>query len=126
MPSNCNCLEATGSLKKATTLSTQIYAWTSDLLVIGLESCIVSLQVVAFCDKLVPFPMPKNESLVSVLKRAQKLPFGGTDCSLPIRHAINNNLDVDVFVVMTDNETCETNPTPPLKTTSIFCQLQFA
>ena len=32
-------------------------------------------------------------------------PFGSTDCSLPMRRAIAENLDVDVFIVMTDSET---------------------
>lgn len=31
--------------------------------------------------------------------------MGGTDCSLPMRFAIENRLDVDAFVVITDNET---------------------
>jgi hypothetical protein len=31
--------------------------------------------------------------------------FGATDCSLPMRRAIQENLDVDVFIIMTDSET---------------------
>jgi 60 kDa SS-A/Ro ribonucleoprotein len=31
--------------------------------------------------------------------------MGGTDCALPMKYAIANNLDVDVFVVYTDCET---------------------
>jgi hypothetical protein len=36
---------------------------------------------------------------------ATNSPFGSTDCSLPMRRAIDENLDVDVFIVMTDSET---------------------
>jgi 60 kDa SS-A/Ro ribonucleoprotein len=37
--------------------------------------------------------------------RATDAPYGATDCSLPMLRAIDENLDVDVFIVMTDNET---------------------
>ena len=33
------------------------------------------------------------------------LPFGGTDCALPIKYAIDNGIEVDTFLVITDNET---------------------
>ena len=36
---------------------------------------------------------------------ATDVPFGPTDCSLPMLRAISENLDVDVFIVMTDCET---------------------
>lgn len=32
------------------------------------------------------------------------LPFGGTDCALPILWALANNIKIDAFVTMTDNE----------------------
>jgi hypothetical protein len=37
--------------------------------------------------------------------QATNAPFGATDCSLPMLRAIDENLDVDVFIVMTDSET---------------------
>jgi 60 kDa SS-A/Ro ribonucleoprotein len=36
---------------------------------------------------------------------ATNAPFGATDCSLPMLRATEEGLDVDVFIVMTDNET---------------------
>jgi hypothetical protein len=36
---------------------------------------------------------------------ATNSPFGPTDCSLPMVRAIQENMDVDVFIVMTDSET---------------------
>ena len=36
---------------------------------------------------------------------ATNSPFGSTDCSLPMLRAIQENLDVDAFIVMTDSET---------------------
>ena len=37
--------------------------------------------------------------------RATDAPYGATDCSLPMLRAMEQGLDVDVFIVMTDNET---------------------
>lgn len=39
------------------------------------------------------------------VRQTSSLPFGGTDCALPMVDAFNNNLDVDTFIVITDNET---------------------
>lgn len=33
------------------------------------------------------------------------LPFQGTDCSLPMRRALQENMEIDAFVVITDSET---------------------
>lgn len=44
-------------------------------------------------------------SLPNVLARMRGMTMGGTDCSLPMEHAIQNKLEVDTFVVITDNET---------------------
>ena len=37
--------------------------------------------------------------------KATNAPFGSTDCSLPMLRAIHEDLNVDAFIVMTDNET---------------------
>lgn len=50
--------------------------------------------------------------LDSVFKELYNLPFGGTDCSLPMRWAQDNNIEVDTFVVITDNETWAGNIHP--------------
>ena len=43
--------------------------------------------------------------LDDVLKAVSGLPFGGTDCAQPMIYATKNKLNVDTFVVYTDNET---------------------
>ena len=40
------------------------------------------------------------------------LPFGGTDCALPMVWALRNRIEVDTFVVYTDNETWAGNVHP--------------
>lgn len=63
------------------------------------------VHTMAFQGAFVPFPIGKSEKLSSVVARSQGLPFGSTDCSLPIEYARQHKIPVDVFVVLTDNET---------------------
>ncbi len=46
-----------------------------------------------------------KQRLDDVIKYTNQLSFGGTDCSLPMRYAMKNNIKVDSFVVYTDSET---------------------
>lgn len=39
------------------------------------------------------------------VRSISNLPFGGTDCALPMVYALNRKIEADVFVVYTDNET---------------------
>ncbi len=41
----------------------------------------------------------------SALDVVTTFPWGGTDCALPMEHAMQKNLKVDAFVIITDNET---------------------
>lgn len=50
--------------------------------------------------------------LDDVIKTISNLDFGGTDCALPMLHAIKNKLEVDTFVVYTDSETWAGNIHP--------------
>jgi 60 kDa SS-A/Ro ribonucleoprotein len=64
-----------------------------------------NVQVMAFADDFVPFTIGKTESVDSIVKRTDGLPFMGTDCSLPMLYALEHHLAVDLFVVYTDSET---------------------
>lgn len=46
-----------------------------------------------------------NTELSDAMRKVQKSNFGSTDCSLPMEYAIENKLEIDTFVVITDNET---------------------
>lgn len=54
---------------------------------------------------LTPLPISPKQRLDDVLKLLEGLPFGGTDCSMPMLWATNNKIVVDTFVIYTDNET---------------------
>lgn len=44
-------------------------------------------------------------SLPEAVRYTSSLPFGSTDCALPMLYAMDNNIPVDVFTIYTDNET---------------------
>eukprot|EP00056_Hartaetosiga_gracilis_P014144 m.239830 g.239830 ORF g.239830 m.239830 type:complete len:607 (+) comp14109_c0_seq1:128-1948(+) len=60
----------------------------------------------AFSNNLVPLELRDDDLLPDLEARIDSIPMGGTDCSLPMVHAREEKLDVDVFVIYTD---CETN-----------------
>jgi 60 kDa SS-A/Ro ribonucleoprotein len=51
------------------------------------------------------FDLSPRERLDDVLRRTNNLPFGGTDCALPMLYALERKLPVDAFVIYTDSET---------------------
>lgn len=54
----------------------------------------------------------KNDSLESICKKVRHLPFGGTDCSLPMLYALQEKVEIDCFQIYTDNETWAGNVHP--------------
>jgi 60 kDa SS-A/Ro ribonucleoprotein len=50
-------------------------------------------------------PISPKMRLDEVVRKTSNLPFGGTDCSLPMLYALERGLKVDSFLVYTDNET---------------------
>ena len=47
-----------------------------------------------------------------MVKALQAIPVGGTDCALPMKWALKNKVEADVFVVYTDSETWAGTPHP--------------
>ena len=50
-------------------------------------------------------PLTARDSLADVTAKISGLPFGDTDCALPMLDAANREIPVDVFIIYTDNET---------------------
>jgi 60 kDa SS-A/Ro ribonucleoprotein len=55
--------------------------------------------------KLTPLDISPRQRMDDVIATIQKLPMGGTDCAQPMLYALKEKLEVDVFTVLTDNET---------------------
>lgn len=54
---------------------------------------------------LLPVDLSKRRRLDDMLKSISRMPFGGTDCSLPMLYAMDRKIVVDTFVIYTDSET---------------------
>ena len=63
------------------------------------------VQVMAFQDRLVPLALSARQRLDDAIAVTSGLPFGATDCAQPMLHAMERRLEIDAFVVYTDNET---------------------
>ncbi|MDO5068240.1 MAG: TROVE domain-containing protein [Propionibacteriaceae bacterium] len=64
-----------------------------------------AVQVMAFQDQFVPLDISPKQRLDDVLRRTDDLPFGPTDCAQPMLYAAKQKLEVDTFIIYTDNET---------------------
>ncbi len=54
---------------------------------------------------LTPLAISPRQRLDDAIQAISGLPFGGTDCALPMLHARRTGMEIDTFVVYTDNET---------------------
>lgn len=59
----------------------------------------------AFADGFRTLPISEKSRLDDALRHTRNQNFGGTDCALPMLHARQAKIPVDVFVVLTDSET---------------------
>ena len=62
-------------------------------------------HIMGFSHALVPLNITPKMRLDTVVRYMAQIPFGGTDCALPMRYAAEHSLEVDAFVVLTDSET---------------------
>jgi 60 kDa SS-A/Ro ribonucleoprotein len=58
-----------------------------------------------FAHQLIPLQISPRQRLDDVVSTISNIPFGGTDCALPMLWALEHKAKVDVFVVFTDSET---------------------
>ena len=72
-------------------------------------------EILGFSNRLIGLGISGNDSLDAVIRKIDNLPFGGTDCALPMRYAMQNDKKFDAFCVYTDNETGGSNPSAALK-----------
>jgi 60 kDa SS-A/Ro ribonucleoprotein len=56
-------------------------------------------------DGLTPLAISPRQRLDDVVQTIDELPFGGTDCALPMLYARAREREVDAFVIYTDSET---------------------
>ena len=60
---------------------------------------------VGFTGGITPLDITAKMSLRDVTRKISNLPFQSTDCAQPMLYALNKGLEVDAFVIYTDNDT---------------------
>ena len=58
-----------------------------------------------YTDGLTPLAISPRQRLDDAVKTVSDLPFGGTDCALPMLYAQSRGRQIDTFVIYTDSET---------------------
>jgi 60 kDa SS-A/Ro ribonucleoprotein len=58
-----------------------------------------------YTDGLTPLAISPRQRLDDVVETVSDLPFGGTDCALPMLYAQARKREIDTFVIYTDSET---------------------
>lgn len=62
-------------------------------------------QIMAFSHTLVPITISPRQRLDDVVRELGMITMGRTDCSQPMLYALEKGLEIDTFVIYTDNET---------------------
>lgn len=63
-----------------------------------------NVTIRGFCDKMKYLGISKHDTFTSAMRKVE-VPFGSTDCALPMLDAISLDEDYDVFMVITDGDT---------------------
>ena len=58
-----------------------------------------------YTSSVMELSISPKQRLTDAVREVEGLPFGDTDCSLPMLYALEKGIKVDTFIVMTDNET---------------------
>ncbi len=62
-------------------------------------------SIFGFSDQFVHLNISPKQRLDDVFKEIEQHTMGGTDCSLPMLYALKSKMEVDAFIIYTDNET---------------------
>jgi 60 kDa SS-A/Ro ribonucleoprotein len=64
-----------------------------------------STRFASWRSGLTPLSISPHQRLDDVIRTVSGLPFGGTDCALPMLYALQREREIDTFVIYTDSET---------------------
>lgn len=99
-------LDVSGSMTNGSCIGTSITPREgSAALALTLMAMEKNIIVKGFCGKLVDVQISPRRRLDDNIATINRMSFGATDLSLPIRYASENDIQVDCFIVLSDNET---------------------
>lgn len=62
-------------------------------------------KVMGFASNFRDLGITEDMSFNQIVQKTSNLSFGGTDCALPMLYALKHRIEVETFIVVTDNET---------------------
>lgn len=98
-------LDVSGSMSQGTSIEGVCARDASAVMAMSLVHSEPRISTMAFASEFQNFNLHKRMSLNEVVTAMRSLNFGRTDCALPMIHALNNGMEIDTFVIFTDNET---------------------
>lgn len=69
-------------------------------------------KLLGFSNYLKDLGITPKMGLATAMRKVSDHNFGRTDCSVPMKYASDNGIEVDTFIVITDNETYAGKPHP--------------
>jgi len=73
--------------------------------IVGFTAGSYSSRFPGHASGITPLTISPRQRLDDVVKTMQAVPFGGTDCALPMLWALEKGVKADAFVIYTDSET---------------------
>lgn len=67
-------------------------------------------EIMGFANVFKNLGISPKDRLDTVMKKVYDQNFGSTNCALPMQYAMQHKMNVDAFIVMTDNETYDGSP----------------
>ena len=61
--------------------------------------------IAGFNNEMVQLDITPGDSLKDTIRKTSDLPFGATDCAMPVLDAMEKKMPVDCFLILTDGET---------------------
>lgn len=63
-----------------------------------------NVELIPFSNRISKTDIDYNKSILEIAQDLGKIPSGGTNCSLPIRYLIDNKLESDICIMLSDYE----------------------
>lgn len=101
------CLDVSGSMSMGeisgmTGITSRIGSSAMSLITAATEK---RYTIGAFSHQMVKVDISPRQRLNDVVNNVSGLPFGRTDCALPMIHALEYGVEADAFIIYTDSET---------------------
>lgn len=101
----CLGLDVSGSMDGSQIAGTSLTAREATAALALVQGATETCEMLAFCHQLQRVNIGKNVRLDQAIAAMRQMPFGATNCALPMLAATEKKWPIDLFVIYTDSET---------------------